>query len=282
MNSYRLGLYEKSMPNTLGIKEKLRLAKKAGFDFIELSNDESEEKLSRLDFSYNDIKTIKKDMEDTGIYIQSICLSGHRKYPLGSLEPVMQEKSLEIMEKAIKLAYKLGIRYIQIAGYETYYDTSTEKTTMIFLENLIKSVEIASTYGVIIAFERMDRPFMNTTEKAMFYINQIKSPYLKIYPDIGNITNAFEANHIEVIKDLSKGKGHVVAAHLKETKPGHFRNLSFGEGHTDYNACLTALINQGVRLFVGEFWYLGEDHWEEKIVAANLFLRKHIEEVMNK
>lgn len=49
MKAYRLGLYEKSMPNTLSLPEKLAEAKKAGFDYLELSIDESDEKLSRLD-----------------------------------------------------------------------------------------------------------------------------------------------------------------------------------------------------------------------------------------
>lgn len=279
MRSYRLGLYEKSMPNTLSLFEKFEVTKKAGFDFIELSIDESDEKLERLNWSDESIQTLKEHMETTGIYIQSICLSGHRKYPLGSLELNKSQKSLEIMEKAIILAHRLGVRYIQIAGYDAYYESSNEETRQKFLINLIKSVEIASTYGVILAFETMETDFMNTVEKAIYYVHLLDNPYLKVYPDIGNITNAFDGNSSLVAKDLNKGKGHIVAAHLKETKPGHFRNLDFGVGHTDYQSCIKSLIKQNVRLFVGEFWYLGEENWFDKIVAANRFLRTQIEGV---
>jgi L-ribulose-5-phosphate 3-epimerase len=282
MKAYRLGLYEKSMPNTLSFKEKLEVTKSCGFDFIELSIDESNEKLARLDFTLDEINQMKQDIKEVGIQIGSICLSGHRKYPLGSLDQHKKFKSLEIMEKAIKLAYQLGIRYIQIAGYDTYYGTSNDQTKKEFLINLKKSVDMASVYGIILAFETMETDFMNTTEKAMYYVNLLNSPYLKVYPDVGNITNAFEANHIDVVKDLNKGKGHIVAAHLKETKPGHFRNLDFGTGHTDYQACISALVNQGVKLFVGEFWFLGEENWKEKIIQANQFLKNHIEEVIKK
>lgn len=48
---YTLGLYEKAMPEYLSWKEKLEAAKKAGFDFVEISIDETEERLSRLDMS---------------------------------------------------------------------------------------------------------------------------------------------------------------------------------------------------------------------------------------
>lgn len=280
MKAYRLGLYEKAMPNTLSFREKLEICKANGYDFIELSVDETDEKLERLDYDSKTISQMSADIKETGIPVQSICLSGHRRYPLGSIDEKNSQKSLDIMKKAIILANNLGVRYIQIAGYDTYYDTSSEETKAQFLINLKKSVEYAASYGVILAFETMETDFMNTTHKAMYYVNLINSPYLKVYPDIGNITNAFDANHDLVQKDLNEGSGHIVAAHLKETKPGHFRNLMFGVGHTNYEVCLTELIKQGVRLFVGEFWYLDNDDWKENIVMAQQFLSKKIEGVM--
>ena len=49
MKEYVLGLYEKAMPKELSWKEKLLAAKEAGYDFVEISIDETEEKLARLD-----------------------------------------------------------------------------------------------------------------------------------------------------------------------------------------------------------------------------------------
>ena len=46
MGKYTLGLYEKSMPNTLSFAEKLLCAKECGFDYLEISIDETDEKLS--------------------------------------------------------------------------------------------------------------------------------------------------------------------------------------------------------------------------------------------
>ena len=36
MEGYRLGLYEKAMPDELSLEEKLLLAKKIGFDYVEI------------------------------------------------------------------------------------------------------------------------------------------------------------------------------------------------------------------------------------------------------
>ncbi|NEU03128.1 TIM barrel protein, partial [Escherichia coli] len=58
----------------------------------------------------------------------SMTLSGHRKYPFGSKNPEIRAKAMEIMEKAIILAKKLGIRTVQLAGYDVYYEKGDEET----------------------------------------------------------------------------------------------------------------------------------------------------------
>jgi L-ribulose-5-phosphate 3-epimerase len=280
MKAYQLGLYEKAMPNHLSFKDKLKVTKQTGFDFLELSIDETDEKLKRLDWTDDEIYKIKHIMEVEQVFIQSICLSGHRKYPLGSQSPEVSQRSLEIMEKAIILAHRLGIRYIQIAGYDEYYFPSTPETEQTFTTNLRKSVHMAATYGVILAFETMETPFMNTITKAMKYVELINSPYLKVYPDIGNLTNAYQAKTKDIIKDIKRGDGHIIAAHLKETRPGIFRNLLFGQGHTDYKACIQALLGQQVYLFVGEFWYNDKRQWRKNIEKSHQFLTRQIEGAM--
>ena len=49
--AYTLGAYEKAMPGDLNWKEKMLAAKEADFDFIEISIDETDAKLARLDMS---------------------------------------------------------------------------------------------------------------------------------------------------------------------------------------------------------------------------------------
>ena len=132
---YRLGLYEKSMPSTLTWVEKLTIAKKSGFDYLEISIDESDAKLARLDQPTDEIK---EAIQKTGVPISSMCLSGHRKYPLGSHDKEIQKKSLEIMKKAIDFAADLGIRIIQLAGYDVYYEDGDLYTNHDFETNLKK------------------------------------------------------------------------------------------------------------------------------------------------
>jgi len=277
MKDYFLGLYEKSMPNTLSIEEKLTETHKAGFDFMEISIDETDEKLSRLKWDTEKKKELVDLMLMTGVRIRTMCLSGHRKYPIGSEDVVVREKGMEIMADAIAFAADTGIRIIQIAGYDEYYKPSNDNTKRHFLENLRASSEMASGKGVILAFETMETEFMNTVRKAMHYVNLACSPYLQVYPDLGNITNAAVLYGHKIKDDLVSAKGHLAAMHLKETLPGRYREIPFGKGHVDFRDAIKMALNMGVRIFVGEFWYTGNQDWQYQLRFANTFLRSQFE-----
>lgn len=272
--AYTLGLYEKSMPSFLSWKEKLIAAKNAGYDFVEISIDETEEKLSRLDMTKEERLDIVRLMVEVGIPIRTMCLSGHRKYPLGSNEPSICQRGMEIMQKAIRLSDDLGIRIIQLAGYDVYYEESSVETKKRFLNNLKLVANMAEKAGVILGFETMETEFMNTVEKAMKYVTLVGSSYLKVYPDIGNITNAATIYKADVLEDLYMGKGNLVAMHLKETVPGKFREIPFGTGHVNFQEAVEAAWNLGVRKYVAEFWYTGNENWSEDLIFANEMLSK--------
>lgn len=272
--SYTLGLYEKSMPHNLSLTEKLAHTKEYGFDFLEVSIDETDEKLSRLNWSKDERKDVINAINELSVPIGSMCLSGHRKYPLGSLNESIRQQSLDIMEKAINLACCWGIRVIQLAGYDVYYEEGNEKTADFFLENLAKSTDMAAKYGVTLAFETMETPFMDTVAKAMFYVEKISSPWLQVYPDLGNLTNAAKIYGHEVSEDLSSGRGHIAALHLKETVPGKYRDVPFGTGHVNFKEGLETVKSLGVNRFVAEFWDNGS--YRSQIEHAHQFLSKFL------
>lgn len=269
MKAYAIGLYEKAMPGELSFREKLLTAKELGYDFVELSVDETEEKLGRLDMSPQERLDMVKTVQEVGIPFGSMCLSGHRKYPLGSGDPATCARGMEIMEKAVQLAVDLGIRIIQLAGYDVYYETSTPETVARFGENLKKATMMAAKAGVLLGFETMETSFMNTVGKAMDYVDLVNSPYLGVYPDSGNLTNAAVTYGTDVKEDILSGAGHIVAFHLKETVPGKFREIPFGTGHVDFPAIIDTAWSLGVRRYVTEMWYVGQSDWKEDIRKAH-------------
>jgi Putative L-xylulose-5-phosphate 3-epimerase len=279
-----LAIYEKALPPGLSWRQKLDAAAKAGFDAMELSVDESDEKLARLEMPYGLRRALLDFEHDAGVRIGSICLSGHRKYPLGSPDASTRKRGMDIMRGAIKFAESMGINLIQLAGYDTYYEASTPDTPKYFEENLRTAVDYTAGTGVILAFETMETSFMNTTAKAMNYVSRVNSPCLGVYPDIGNLTNGVEPEGgcgvpgglAELVaSDLELGRGHIFAAHLKETRPGVFRDLFPGEGRVDFASAVKKLADLGVRRFTAEQWYRDDraSVWEEDLRRTADYLR---------
>jgi L-ribulose-5-phosphate 3-epimerase len=272
MKDYQIGLYEKAMPSGLSWREKFETAKEAGYDWLEISIDETDEKLARLDWDAAARRDFVRTMYDADLPVRTMCLSGHRKYPLGSEKPEIRSRSLSIMEKAVALASDLGIRLIQLAGYDVYYDAHTQQSEALFADGLAKAVEMASRAGVTLAFETMETPFMDTAAKAMRWVRERDSPWLQIYPDLGNLTNAALLYGGNALRDLETGRGHIAAMHLKETKPGVYREVPYGTGHVDFDAAIQKAQELGVRLFVTEFWYTGGADWRETIRNSKAFI----------
>lgn len=269
MKRYAIGLYEKAMPDSLSWREKLAFAKEAGYDFVEISIDEKDAKLARLDWTRDERLELVRTMKEVGLPIRSMCLSGHRKYPLGASDDAVRARGMEIMEKAIRLADDLGVRIIQLAGYDVYYEESTAQTKAMFLENLKKATEMAAVRGILMGFETMETDFMNTVWKSMYYVDAVGSPYLGVYPDSGNLTNAALSSGGSVLDDLYSGRGHIVALHLKETVPGVFREVPFLTGHVDFPAVIERAWSLGIRRYVTEMWYTGnDDTWADDIRFA--------------
>lgn len=274
MKKYEIGLYEKAIRNTLTWKEKLQCAKECGYDYLEISIDATEEKINRIYMDTEEKREIMEAIFDAGIPIGSMSVSALTKYALGDPDQAVRSRGMEIAEKSIQLASALGVRTVMIPGYDIYYGESTIETKRYFLENIRKIAEIAEREGILVGFETMENNFMNTTGKAVQYVNMVDSAYLKIYPDAGNIMNAAVANRHDVCEDLSLGKGKLIALHLKETKPDVYREVPFLTGHVEFERIINTAWELGVRRYVTELWDVGQPQWKEDICFANRSMKR--------
>jgi predicted hexulose-6-phosphate isomerase len=221
-----IGIYEKALPSFAAWEECLTLAKTAGFDFVEMSVDESEQRLGRLNWSGIQRQELRNAISATGISVPTMCLSGHRRYPLGSADSSTRALALEILRKAIDLAADTGIRIIQIAGYFVYYEPHLEDTRLRYRDGLEIGLEWASNAGVMLALENVDGNDVMSVSSAMTFVEDFNSPWFQIYPDIGNL-----AEHgLDVCAELERGRGHYVGIHVKDTRPGQPRRIPFGQG----------------------------------------------------
>ncbi|MGP9420418.1 L-ribulose-5-phosphate 3-epimerase [Ewingella sp. AOP9-I1-14] len=246
-----LGIYEKALPAGEDWFARLKMAKELGFDFVEMSVDESDHRLARLDWSREQRIAVVDAVARTGVRIPSMCLSAHRRFPLGSEDDATRAQGLEVMRKAIVLAQDLGIRVIQLAGYDVYYQEANDHTRERFRAGLKEAVEMASRAQVTLAMEIMDYPLMNSISKALGYAHYLNNPWFQLYPDIGNLS----AWDNDVQMELASGAGHIVAVHVKDTQQGVFKNVPFGQGVVEFERCFKTLLDTGYRgPYLIEMW----------------------------
>lgn len=246
-----IGIYEKAMPDKFDWATKIKIAKMAGFDFIEMSVDESDFRQNRLTWSKERRAYLREMLYEHNMYINSICLSGHRKYPFGSKDENTRKRAYKMMDQALELAQDLGVRNIQLAGYDVYYETSDASTVQGFVDGLKYAAKQATSAAVMLSIEIMDTEFIGTISRCLPYIEEVGSPWLNIYPDFGNLSQWCDDPEME----LQKGIKHIVGIHLKDTKPGIFKCVPFGEGTVDFErlfAKLNELSFQGP--FLVEMW----------------------------
>jgi L-ribulose-5-phosphate 3-epimerase len=241
MKQLPLGIYEKALPFEVDWYERLALAQTAGFDFVEISIDESEERRARLDWSPGQKAALRDAIAKSGVPLTTMCLSAHRKFPFGSATPAVREEADRIMQQAIEFAVDIGVRVIQLAGYFVYYEPHIDGSYARYRAGLRRGLEWASQAGVILALENVDGTDVVSVTQAMKYVKAFNSPYFQIYPDIGNL-----AEHgLDVCAELEAGRGHFVGLHVKDTRPGEPRRVPFGEGVTPFVDAFATLAGMG-------------------------------------
>ncbi len=239
----KLGIYEKALPYGLSWDAKLTLAEELGFQFVEISIDESDERLARLDWNLEERKAFSQTVLQSALTVPTMCLSGHRRFPFGSRDPQIRAQALAIMTKAIQLAVDTGIRTIQLAGYDVYYEPSDEDTRKWYIEGMHKSLALAAREQVMLAMEIMDHPFMNSILRFANMKKILNTPWFTVYPDIGNLS----AWGNDVAQELTLGIDTMVALHLKDTlavtatHKGTFKEVPFGSGCVDFPGAFATL-----------------------------------------
>lgn len=281
MRQHPLGIYEKALPKHLSWPERLALAKACGFDFVEMSIDETDERLARLNWSKAQRLSLVDAMLETGIAIPSMCLSAHRRFPFGSHDNELRKQAYLLMQQAIQLAKDVGIRTIQLAGYDVYYEEQDDGTVARFTEGLQWAVQQAAAAQVMLAVEIMDTPFINSISKWKVWDNCLASPWFTVYPDVGNLS----AWGNDVSNELSLGIDRIAAIHLKDTypvteqSPGQFRDVPFGEGCVDFINVFKTLNQLNYRgAFLIEMWTEKAEEPVAEIVQARRWIEQRMQQ----
>jgi len=270
-----VGLYEKALPPELSWEERLAAAGQAGYDFIDISIDETDERLSRLDWTAAERASLRDAIANTGVRVSTMCLSAHRKFALGSRDPKIRQQGQDIMAKAIDFAVDIGLRVVQVMAYDVFYEPSDEWTQAKFKEGLAVGAKMAGQAGMMLGIENLDTPFVENASQGLALINEINSPWLQLYLDMGNLAAAgyYPPDELRLAKD------NLLGVHVKDAAPKVIRGIPFGEGIVPFRKIFKTMAEMGFwGMLAVEMW--GYMHPDEDPIEHAAAARRFVDDLV--
>ncbi|MBE7025467.1 MAG: sugar phosphate isomerase/epimerase [Ruminococcaceae bacterium] len=192
------------------VRENLLLAKKAGFDGVELALDETGE-VSLLS-TEEEIREIRRYAAEIGMELYSVASGLYWTYNYTSENPENREKAKEITKKQLEVAAWLGCDTILVvpgAVDVTFepdseivpYDIAYERA----LAALREMAPYAERAGVSIGIENVWNQFLLSPLEMKRLIEEVGSPFVGAYFDVGNVLRTGYPEHwIRILKDKIK------------------------------------------------------------------------------
>lgn len=173
------------------VKDVLTLAKKAGFEGVELAlNGEGELSLTSTE---SEIKQVKAMADDMGLALYSLSSGLCWDYRLSDDDPKLRQKAKDMIKKQLETAKILGADTILVlpgvvnvefsspekkVAYDVVYDRA--------LDGLNELKKDAEALQVNIGLENVWNKFLLSPMEMRDFIDKVGSPYVGSYLDIGN------------------------------------------------------------------------------------------------
>ena len=255
------GIYEKAI-KPQEWEKMFADASSAGYRNYEISLDES---LHWDDKQYDEVRRAARNQN---IRILSACFSGHRRFPLGSSSRDLEERGIRMMREGIAFCQNLGVRMLQVAGYDAFYEPRSHETAARYRENILKCLEWAEQAGVMLAIEPVEVNLVKVSD-TLRLVKEADSPWLQIYPDIANMKSL----GIDPVTELPQGRGHIANVHVRDSLPDYFYGVPLGTGNMDFIGVFKALDAMEYRgPLTIEMWNETEENYMDIISGARTFM----------
>ena len=171
--SIKMGMFREK----ISLEEKFQILKDLGYDGIELNSPGGVDKKEALAAS-----------DKVGLPIHGVVDSIHWRVRLSDPDPQVRQKGLEGLLTAIQDAYAVrGSAALLVPGKVT--NDKTENHDQVWersIEQIRKAIPLASKLGIRILIENVWNGFCYDPKQLADYIDEINSPWVGVYFDIGN------------------------------------------------------------------------------------------------
>lgn len=194
----------------MSVEKSFELAKKAGFDGVELALNETGE--TSLESTEQELLEIKKKAEAIGIELYSVATGLYWDYSITDDDPKVRSKAEDIVKKEIETAKTLGcdsclvvpgtvcadfVDPTKVVDYQVAYDRS--------LDAFLRLKEYAEKAKINVGLENVWNKFLTSPIEMKEFIDKINSEYVGSYLDVGNVLyNGFPEHWIKILNKRIK------------------------------------------------------------------------------
>lgn len=220
------------LPKELPDAEKFALAKKCGFEGVEVTGVIEDAAKAR------ELGALARQ---AGVPIHSLSYGGWNA-PLSDPRPEVVEKGLAGMEAALRSAKILGAEVVLLVPAVVTEEVTYGQAYSRSQQNIRKLLPLAEELKVTIAVENVWNKFLLSPLEFARYVDEFDSPWLRAYIDVGNmILFGFAQDWLRTI-----GK-RIVRVHLKDFKRQGYEWTNLLEGDVNWPQVRKALAEIGYR-----------------------------------
>jgi sugar phosphate isomerase/epimerase len=221
--------------HTYSLEQALDGIARAGFKSVELTSVPGWTEHVRRDATEEELAYVKELLAKNGL--QAVSLSGH--------SDLVSESGIAEFRKALKIAKKLGIRYVTTStgGHDASSAGSLDEQREKFMANIRPLADEAKAMGIEICLETHGG-LLATGEISKKLIQDIGKDNISINYDPGNVIFYGGVRPEDDIKKSADTVGHM---HVKDQigGPGVWHFPPTGTGEVDFTAIFAALDKAG-------------------------------------
>ena len=187
------------------LKDSFELAKRAGFEGVEVALDEVGE--VSLASTEKELLKLKGEAENSGIELYSVASGLYWNYWLNSEDKSEREKAKDIVKKHLECAKVLGADTILVIPGSVNADFAAPGRVIDYQDTYDRSLEAiselkyyAEALGVSIGLENVWNKFLTSPIEMREFIDKVGSDFVGSYFDVGNVLfNGYPEQWIKIL-----------------------------------------------------------------------------------